>query len=145
MKKTGLVIITIVTLLMVIVLTGCGKPAPTAPADANNITEKLLLAYDANDYKAYIEVFDEAATGSVGIDWFGKTSDFNIAKIGHYIPGSIVLNDVTVKEDITEVTYKAKYTDAEDDVTVIVDLNITDHGTFATGIWITAPEMYKAG
>jgi hypothetical protein len=143
MKRIGLVTITIITLLMIIVLAGCSKSAPTAPANADTITEKLLLAYDAKDYRAYLEVFDEYLTGSVGMDWFEQTVDFNTLRIGHYIAGSIALQDVLVKEDTTEVTYTAQYTDAEGDVKVIVSLDITDHGTFATGIWITSPDLYK--
>jgi len=141
MKKIGLIVFAIAALLMIVVLTGC-KAAPTAPAYADNITEQLLLAYDANDYTAYLEVFDEAATGSVGMEWFSRTSDFNTARIGHYIHGSIKLQDVIVKDAITQVTYYAQYTNEPDHVTVIVSLDITDHGTFAVDISIFSPKMF---
>jgi hypothetical protein len=141
-----IVLAAIATLLLLVVLPGCGSSEPTptitGPAGADKIAEKLILAYDANDYVSYLDTFDAAATGSVGQDWFQETSKIIIQKVGHYIPKSIVLQEVTPNGKNTDLTYKAKYSDDPDGVTVIVSLSITDKGTFAAGIWFNSPKLF---
>ncbi len=144
MFKFGLVIISV--LLWIVVLPGCGQsePIPTiiGPAGADNITEKLILAYDAMDYEAYLENFDELATGSVGIDWFMQTSNIIRKNVGSYITGSKVLMEVKPSGNYTDVTYKAQYSKEPNGVTIIVSLNITDSGTYAVGIWFNSPKLF---
>jgi hypothetical protein len=122
-----------------------GEPTPTVigPSGADAIVESLILAYDANDYFAYLKLFNETATGTVGMDWFSQTSNIIIKKVGHYIPNSKVLTTVTPNGDLTDLTYKAQYEHAENGVQVIVSLIISENATYAAGIWFNAPELFK--
>ena len=140
-----IVLAVIPLLLFLVILPGCGSSEPpiTVPANADVIAEKLILAYDANDYAAYLDVFNASATGSVGQDWFAQTSNIITKKAGHYVPNSKVLKEVKLSGDYTEVTYKAEYSNEPDGVTVIVDLLVTDEGTYAAGVWFNSPKLFK--
>jgi ABC-type cobalt transport system substrate-binding protein len=143
-KKMYKIIFVVIAMLLVLpILPGCSSAPPTSPAGADEIAEALILAYDANDYRAYLSYFDEAATGSVGQDWFSETSKIITKKIGQYIPNSKVVKEVKPSGNYTEVTYKAQYSAEPDGVTVIVDLSITDKGTYAAGIWFNSPKLFK--
>ncbi|MHB8104734.1 MAG: hypothetical protein ACYDG5_04260 [Dehalococcoidales bacterium] len=136
----------ITVLLLIAVLPGCSKSEPTptvtAPAFADTIAEKLILAYDANDYTAYLINFDEVATGSAAMDWFSATSNIITQKIGHYIPASKVLTEVNKSGNYTEVVYNAKYSDTTDNVFVTVRLEINEKGTFAAGVWFNSRKLF---
>jgi hypothetical protein len=143
----NIVFAAVVALLLIAILPGCGKSEPTPqipkPANADIIAEKLILAYDAKDYRAYLENFDEVATGTVGEDFFNGTADIILKKVGHYTPNSKVLTEVKPSGNYTEVIYKAQYSNDSDGVQVIVDLEISDNVTYAAGIWFNSPKLFK--
>jgi hypothetical protein len=139
------IILAVVALILVLpILPGCGpsEPPPTSPPGADEIAEALILAYDANDYNAYLQNFNAAKDGTVAQNYFSETSKLIIARIGHYVPNSKVIKETKPSGNFTEVYYEAQYSD-ESDVTVILNLAITDNGTYANGIWFNSPKLFK--
>jgi hypothetical protein len=144
-KMYRIILAVIALLLMITVLPGCGssEPPPPAPGGADEIAEALIMAYDANDYDAYIKYFDANKDGAVAEDYFSQTSEFIAARIGHYVPNSKVIQETKPNGNLTDVYYKAQYS-KEPDVTVILTLSITDNGTYANGIWFNSPKLFAS-
>ncbi len=146
MYRVGLIVV-ILTLLLT--ATSCGgnqsEPTPTvtAPAGTDNIAEKLLLAFDANDYTAYAANFNPFSDTAMTQDYFEQTGALIQKKVGHYVVGSKVVTEVKPYKNYIEVIYKTQFTNEPDGVYVTVDFDVSESGTFAAGIWFNSPKLFQ--
>jgi hypothetical protein len=131
-------------LLLMASLPGCGKseePAvtPSEPEYAAAIVDGIMQAFNAGDYAAYSEHFDEAMKKALNETVFRETGDFIRKKIGDYISREVT--QVKVEEIYTTVVYKAKFTDEPEDVKVTVSFLETEDYVFVSGMWFDSPKL----
>jgi hypothetical protein len=124
---------------------GCSsaEPPPPGPGGADEIAEALIIAYDANDYDAYLKYFDANKDGAAAEEYFSQTSKLIAARIGRYVPNSKVIKETKPNGNFTDVYYKAQYSN-DSDVTVILAISITDSGTYAKGVWFNSPKLFTS-
>ena len=146
MKRIVLIVVSVI-LLLTAVLCGCSQPETTStvtgPAYAQPITESMLNAMSSGDYVGYILYLSKTMAVMTTEEVFLYYKKFYSNKIGDYESKSLVLTDVQVEGDVTTVSFKAKYTLDEDNVTVLVTFINEDGKTVVDHLSVNSPKMLE--
>jgi len=139
--KTGLIV---VLLLLAVAMTGCGESEePMEQSDepeyAGAIIESILQAFNAGDYAAYSEHFDEAMKKAMNKTVFNGTRDFIRARIGDYVSRKFVESQAA-QEIYTVVIYQAKFSE-ENAVKVTITFLETDDYVYVSGLYFDSPKL----
>ena len=111
------------------------------PDSVHILAEELLEAYDAGNYEAYLENFEENAEWAIPEEYFSQQVVFIHRRIGYYDSMSKELSEVKVTDEYTDVIYKTQFSDEPDDVFVTVSYYISDNRVYAEGIWFNSPKL----
>ena len=143
MKKTVLLILVV---MVTISMFGCAQKNNNSAvsAYADDITEKMLLAYNDDNYAQYIANTDNQFKAVVTEDTMKQGNKGVRDKIGNYIPGSKQFTDAVPttqnNQKYIAVRYTAKFTNETGDVviTMIFDDNESHQ---VGGIFFNSPKL----
>jgi len=143
MRKIVLVSLVII---MAISIVGCAQKADNSAvsAYADDITEKMLLAYNEDNYAQYIQNTDDQFRAAVSEDKMKQGNQVVRDKIGNYVLGSKQYTDAvkTTQNNLkyVAVRYTAKFTNETGDVviTMVFDDNESHQ---VGGIFFNSPKL----
>ncbi len=143
MKKLVLFILVALVTMSVI---GCAQKADNSAvrAYADDPTEKMLLAYNEDNYAQYIQNTDDQFKAAVSEDKMKQGNQAVRDKIGNYVPGSKQYTDAvkTTQNSLNyiAVRYTAKFTNETGDVviTMVFDDNESHQ---VGGIFFNSPKL----
>ncbi|HBK53860.1 DUF3887 domain-containing protein [Syntrophomonas wolfei] len=142
-RKLALLVLGVIMLCS---LAACGNKVDSKAVReyADEITEKMLLAYNEDNYEEYIANTNSQFKTVVSEDKMKEGNEMIRGKIGDYVPGSKKFKDA-VKTSQKEqkylvVRYNAKFTDESEDVlvTMIFDDNEAHQ---VGGIFFNSPKL----
>jgi len=147
MRRKFLKILSVIftVMLLGVVFLGCSEQEeppeamPAEPAHAGAIADGILQAFNDGDYAAYSEHFDEAMQKALNEAVFEGTRDFIREKIGDYVSREVT--GVKTEDIYTTVTYKAKFSEEPDDVTVNIVFLETGDYVYVSGLWFDSPKL----
>lgn len=134
------------SILMIIMLTGCGSKVDTKSVRgySDNITETLLIAGNDEDYTTYLRYFDKSLQTLITKNKFQDSMKIIKGKIGNYVPKSAAfqkaVNQSKDGKKYTTVIYKAKFTDEPKDVLVTIVYGEGDNHPVVTFI-LNSPKL----
>jgi major membrane immunogen (membrane-anchored lipoprotein) len=133
------VFVVIFMILLVSVLSACGKSEPTAektgePEYAGAMTESILKAFNSDDYTAYSQDFDEAMKKAMPESTFEQTRAQIQEAWGEYESKEYSGVEENVQGIYTAVTYKATFR-KKSGVQVRVVFLETDDKVLVSGLW----------
>jgi hypothetical protein len=143
MKK---IVLLIMVLLLIVSVIGCAQKANNSAvsAYADDITEKMLLAYNEDNYTQYIANTDSQFKSVVSEDKMKQGNKVVRDKIGNYIPGSKQFTDAVPttqnNQKYIAVRYTAKFTNETGDVVVSMIFDDNDSHQVG-GIFFNSPKL----
>ncbi len=140
------IILLVIVVLVTIAMLGCSQKAVNSEvsAYADNIAEKMLLAYNEDNYAQYIQNTDDQFKAAVSEDKMKQGNQAVRDKIGNYVPGSKQYTDAvkTTQNNLkyVAVRYTAKFTNETGDVviTMVFDDNESHQ---VGGIFFNSPKL----
>lgn len=144
LKRTGLLLLLCV--LMACFLTACGSKMDSKEVSqfADEKTEKMLLAYNEDNYEQYTANVDSQFKTAVSEEKMKEGNGMVRGKIGTYVPGSKVFKDAakTSEKDkkYIAVRYNAKFTDEKEDVVVTMIFDDNESHQIG-GIFFNSPKL----
>ncbi|HVN52722.1 MAG TPA: DUF3887 domain-containing protein [Anaerolineaceae bacterium] len=145
MKRT-LIFISLPMFLVigVTILSACSNSKPITGADRDAVlaysepeTDRILQAYNENDYASFSKSFDAAMLKGIDEKGFANLESTLMPKIGKYI--SRTVNSVSYLGNYVQVAYRAKY-ELDDPVTVRVVFN-QDVAHSIAGLWFDSAKL----
>ena len=130
-KKTLIIVALLAVMLMVIpVLSGCGKVAKYS----DPMTENILVSMNNADYAGFSKDFDANMKSELSEDVFPDFITAVNGQLGKYVADSKKMTGVNIENGITTATYKADFELMEDVEVRVVYQNI-DGETKVVGLW----------
>ena len=135
-----------ICVMLVFSLVGCGNKVDSQEVSkyADNITEKMLLAYNEDNYQQYIADVDSEFKAVVTEEKMQEGNEMVRGKIGTYVPGSKKFKDAVRTSEkgkkFVVVRYNAQFTDENGDVLVTMIFNDNEAHQVA-GIFFNSPKL----
>jgi hypothetical protein len=143
MRKIGIFMLVV---LVAMAMAGCAQKADNSAvsAYADDISEKMLLAYNDDNYTQYIANTDDQFKSVVSEDKMKQGNQTVRDKIGNYVPGSKQFTDAVPttqnNQKYIAVRYSAKFTNETGDV--VVTMVFDDNESHQVGgIFFNSPKL----
>ncbi len=136
----------LVSMLLLCSLAGCAQKVNSTEIKkyADDITEKMLLAQNDDNYANYIENTDSQFKGAVSEEKMKQADKMIRDKIGNYVPGSKQFKDAANStqnnQKLVAVRYNAKFTNETEDVLVTMIFDDNDLHQVG-GIFLNSPKL----
>lgn len=110
---------------------------------ADPMTENLLIGRNEKNYEKYSKDFSDKMKEAVSEDKFLESIDLIEGKIGKYIENSKKFDSVTKNNNYIIVTYKAKFTNESNNVTVRTVFEDVNGEMKISGEFYDSPKLRK--
>ena len=110
---------------------------------ADPMTENLLIGRNEKNYEKYSKDFSDKMKEAVSEEKFLESIDLIEGKIGKYIENSKKFDSVTKNNNYIIVTYKAKFTNESNNVTVRTVFEDVNGEMKISGEFYDSPKLRK--
>ncbi|MBC7194899.1 MAG: DUF3887 domain-containing protein [Caldisericia bacterium] len=107
------------------------------------MTENLLIGRNERNYEKYSRDFSDEMKKAINEEKFLQSIDLIEGKIGKYIENSKKFYLATKQNKYIVVTYKAKFTNEDSDVTVRIVFEEINSEMKISGEWYDSPKLRK--
>lgn len=148
MKFNKIGFLLLLCILMACFLTACGSKMDSKEVSqfADDKAEKMLLAYNEDNYEKYVANTDSQFKTVVSEEKMKEANGMVREKIGTYVPGSKVFKDAakTSEKDkkYVAVRYNAKFTGESENVVVTMIFDDNESHQIG-GIFFNSPKLRK--
>lgn len=125
---------------VLLVLSGCSSNN-NLKNTANDMTEKMLVGINEDNYEKFSEDFDPKMKSSLSEEQFHTKNDEIKIKIGDYISKAYVSSEKKDGHDV--VLFLAKFSEEKDDVIIRTILTENNGKYLVSGFWIDSPKLRK--
>lgn len=136
----------LITLLFIIInLISCGTKLDVNKIReyADPMTENLLIGRNERNYEKYSRDFSDEMKKAINEEKFLQSIDLIEGKIGKYIENSKKFYLATKQNKYVVVTYKAKFTNEDSEVTVRIVFEEINGEMKISGEWYDSPKLRK--
>jgi len=141
MRKSGFILV-FMSLIIMLVFSGCAKVDEETISVADGLTENLLISLNNKDYENYKRDLSVQMLEAIPEEEFIKFSSFLDETVGEYVADSKEVSNSGIQNGMSVIVYETDYTNESGKVTVSIVLSETaDEGYEISGSWFNSPKI----